>query len=580
MVRNLLMSFIFVVFGLMSGLAQAGPVVLIGIDAEDGNVSGGYHGGTAPYVAVLSTPSIGLLSKVTNGGSGILVVGGGKDVNDDVTRFWEAIGAGTGQTVTYVNGPAAIKTQSFAGFKAIAVVSSGFEAPGGLIDSENDALATRQTDIAAFVNGGGGLFGLTQHNLATPFAYLPNAASFINNEGNYDQITATSEGEAVGITDTNLDTCCWHNTFPEFPSYLQVLATNDANGEAAALGGENVILPAFTLSPSTATNFVNDLHTVTATVTTTADGVSTPVVNNNVDFSVSGPGATTGNCTTDAAGMCGFTYTSAIAGNDTITATTIILGATRTATAQKTWIEPAKADLSVTKTASPNPVLVQDNITYTITVTNYGPDTADNVSVSDVLPASTSFVSATPSQGSCAYASGTVRCAIGAMTDGQVVTIKVVVRANKAGKVTNSATATTTTLDPNGANNTGSSGPVTVNKRPSSIAVDAVIGTRVSLLSLTVNLKPRAVLRDATTNAPLAGKVVEFSANNALLIGTTPLCTATTNARGVATCSADILASTVPGVLAFGYTGAYAGNQTYRASSGKGALLKVVISGP
>ncbi len=49
--------------------------------------------------------------------------------------------------------------------------------------------------------------------------------------------------------------------------------------------------------------------------------------------------------------------------------------------------------LSVTKTDSPDPVAAGANLTYTITVQNLGPSTAPNVSLSDTLPAGTTFVS-------------------------------------------------------------------------------------------------------------------------------------------------------------------------------------------
>lgn len=575
MFRRIAAVLTFALCGLLSGLAQAGPVVLMGIDAEDCGPGG--HGPISVYTSVVDN---GLLDNATNGGTGILVVG---SKGSGPTAFWNAIGTGTGQPVTHVTGAAAITAQNFAGFAMIAVVGSAAETCSGLTQAENNALVARQGDIADFVNNGGGLFGGTQTGLTSPYGYLPDAASFGNRNTDYDEIEATPDGEALGITDTNLDLCCWHNTFPTYPAYLSVLATavgGGGNGEAAAVGGGDVVLPGFTLDPLTATNFVNDPHTVTATVTTTVNGVSMPVGNNNVDFIVTGPGATTGSCTTDAAGMCGFTYTSATVGDDLITATTIILGATRTATAAKTWINPVRADLSITKTASPNPVLVGDNITYTVTVTNSGPGSADNVTVSDTLPASTSFVSAVATQGSCANNAGTVNCAIGTMANGQSVTVTIVVKANSAGDVTNTARTSTSTEDPNGNNNEASSGAVTVIRRASKIAVDPVVGTRANILSLTINLRPRATLRDAATNAPLAGKTVAFSANNALLIGTTPLCTAVTNASGVATCSANILATTLPGVLAFGYTGAFSGDATYTGSSGKGSLLRVQISVP
>src|SRR3954447_1363455 len=55
-----------------SRAAVGGPVVILGIDAEDS--SGNGHGPTATYVALTNS----ILGNVLNGGSGILVIGGGK----------------------------------------------------------------------------------------------------------------------------------------------------------------------------------------------------------------------------------------------------------------------------------------------------------------------------------------------------------------------------------------------------------------------------------------------------------------------------------------------------------------------
>ena len=63
------------------------------------------------------------------------------------------------------------------------------------------------------------------------------------------------------------------------------------------------------------------------------------------------------------------------------------------------------ADLSVTKTVSNPTPNVGDKITFTVTLTNPGPDTAAAVEVTDLLPAGVDFVSASPSQGT--YNSGT-----------------------------------------------------------------------------------------------------------------------------------------------------------------------------
>src|SRR5262249_33613584 len=73
-----------------------------------------------------------------------------------------------------------------------------------------------------------------------------------------------------------------------------------------------------------------------------------------------------------------------------------------TATATTT---PQQADLALAKTVSDATPNVGDTITFTVTLSNLGPDAATNVAVDDLLPAGLSFVSAAPSLGS--YNSGT-----------------------------------------------------------------------------------------------------------------------------------------------------------------------------
>ena len=220
--------------------AYAGPVLTMGIDAEDGGPGG--HGASTVYSGTLSN---GVLAKTTNGGNGILVIGGGKSATDDVTQFWNQIGTETGEAITYVNGPANISAQSFAGFQVIAVATSEDEASdGGLTQDENNALAARQGAVAAFVNAGGGLVGFSQTGMTNPYAYLPDAGQYTFNTGqSFSDIEATPEGEAVGLNDTSLDVCCWHDEYLTYPSYLAVLATNPATGRAVALGGSAVTLP-------------------------------------------------------------------------------------------------------------------------------------------------------------------------------------------------------------------------------------------------------------------------------------------------------------------------------------------------
>lgn len=94
------------------------------------------------------------------------------------------------------------------------------------------------------------------------------------------------------------------------------------------------------------------------------------------------------------------------------------------------------ADLSITKTATPTASTpAGSNLTYTLTVTNNGPNPAFGVRVTDTLPAGVTFVSATASQGACGGAS----CSLGDMSPGASATVRVVVRPNTAGVITNRA---------------------------------------------------------------------------------------------------------------------------------------------
>jgi uncharacterized repeat protein (TIGR01451 family) len=120
------------------------------------------------------------------------------------------------------------------------------------------------------------------------------------------------------------------------------------------------------------------------------------------------------------------------------------------------------ADLSVSKSDSPDPVAPGGALTYTIAVTNSGPDAATNVVVTDNLPGEVSFQSATASgpSGSCKRSGATVTCDLGtvpvttAATPGPTVTIKVTVKKNvKATQISNTASVSSDTTDPNSVNN-------------------------------------------------------------------------------------------------------------------------------
>lgn len=82
---------------------------------------------------------------------------------------------------------------------------------------------------------------------------------------------------------------------------------------------------------------------------------------------------------------------------NTATATGIPVGQDETVTATATATVPTfpTADVTITKSDSVDPVTAGQNLIYTLSVTNAGPNAAADVVVTDAIPAGTSFVSVT-----------------------------------------------------------------------------------------------------------------------------------------------------------------------------------------
>jgi uncharacterized repeat protein (TIGR01451 family) len=125
------------------------------------------------------------------------------------------------------------------------------------------------------------------------------------------------------------------------------------------------------------------------------------------------------------------------------------------------FVSASGADLAITKLGAPNPVVSGNRLTYTIAVTNNGPEDATGVAVTDPLPESVHFDSVSSTLGTCnrstakpAPKDGTITCTLGNLASGAGATITIIVTATTPGTLTNNATVSGNETDPNSLNNT------------------------------------------------------------------------------------------------------------------------------
>lgn len=219
-------------------------------------------------------------------------------------------------------------------------------------------------------------------------------------------ITVTNNGPNAAINASLSD------TIPAGTTFASVVAP----------GGWSCVTPA-----------VNGTGTVTCTFGSMAAGSAVFTLN------VNGPA---GAATVSNTATVSSSSTDGTPGNNTSTANTNVT---------------TTADLSITKTPQPGPIGTSSPLTYTIVVSNAGPGAAANVVVTDILPAGTTFTSATPTQGSCSGTT-TVTCNLGTIANAGSATISLTITSpSAAGPVSNTATVATSSTDPNLANNTATS---------------------------------------------------------------------------------------------------------------------------
>ena len=113
--------------------------------------------------------------------------------------------------------------------------------------------------------------------------------------------------------------------------------------------------------------------------------------------------------------------------------------------------QPINPDLSVPASHRPDPVKVGQNLTYSFAVANNGPLGANNVVLTDRLPAGVEFVSASTG---CTNTNSTVRCDLGDLARGVSTTAEVTVRPTAEGTIITTATVASSVRDADAADNT------------------------------------------------------------------------------------------------------------------------------
>jgi uncharacterized repeat protein (TIGR01451 family) len=233
----------------------------------------------------------------------------------------------------------------------------------------------------------------------------------------------------------------------------------------------------------------------------------------------------------------------------------------------------AASDLSLTMTAAPNPVESGSNVTYTISITNNGTDTAQ-ATVTDKLPVGASFVSCSISGGTCTNNFGnphkfTFTALAGGATEIATLVAQTSTDLINGSTLTNTAAISNrSVIDPDRTNDSATvSVSITAQPGPTTLSLSPTVAQFGSNASIT------ATLLKKLNGIGISGKSISFSVNGV------PVGSAITSNIGQASFTFN------PGNLGIGsYPGAitasFAGDNVFAASSAIGDLViaKTVVS--
>ncbi|HMN02116.1 MAG TPA: S8 family serine peptidase [Geobacter anodireducens] len=179
----------------------------------------------------------------------------------------------------------------------------------------------------------------------------------------------------------------------------------------------------------------SSFDTLLAVYTGESVGSLAPVAANDNDGSAGGASGLT------FAARAGQVYRIAVDGRNGVTGRIVL---------NRNFTPSATADIAVAASGAPSTTFVGEPVIYTVSVINYGPETATEVTVTDPIPAGASFVSASPG---CALSGSTVTCNVGTLAVGGSVSYAIVLTPTLAGTLINTFQAAGFTNDPAPGNN-------------------------------------------------------------------------------------------------------------------------------
>jgi uncharacterized repeat protein (TIGR01451 family) len=272
---------------------------------------------------------------------------------------------------------------------------------------------------------------------AAALALLPDNADQCMSATEYNQIAnfATSADLSIVKTSTPSGTV---NAGQPFSYTLAV--TNSGPGSASSVSVVDQLPPGLVFGSATGTGWsCNEVGgTVTCTMPTLAVGSANPIT---INFAAAPANAVV---LSNTATVTSSDSDPAPGNNSSTVGLTVV----------------PVADLSIAKTSAPASGNVNGGqaVAYTLQVNNAGPSTATSVSVSDPLPAGSTFVSATGTGWSCNQAAGTVTCTMASLPVGAANPITINITApNTAGPLNNTATVSSAVADPTPGNNSSTS---------------------------------------------------------------------------------------------------------------------------